>query len=162
MKSTTHRVGLHKHHSGQTHVVKYHVSSVQIPESVMFLTFCFWPSCWVSTQWLSSSKCLARGGRRFRCVHFCALHSQCLPKTVGEGTELWKDFLRYKVPIVEISSTAHYERCFVLLTRGWGRLETRPPVALGSSPELSAASFTMLLAPPVHPSPIFSTDTENL
>jgi len=24
--------------------------------------------------------------------------------------------------------------CFVLLTRGWGRLETRPPVALGSSP----------------------------
>jgi len=37
--------------------------------------------------------------------------------------------------------------CFVLLTRGWGRLETRPPVALGSSPELSA--FTMSLAPPV-------------
>jgi len=28
--------------------------------------------------------------------------------------------------------------CFVSLTRGWGRLETRPPVALGSSPELSA------------------------
>jgi len=26
--------------------------------------------------------------------------------------------------------------CFVLLTRGWRRLETRPPVALGSSPEL--------------------------
>ena len=37
--------------------------------------------------------------------------------------------------------------CFVLLTRGWGRLETRPPVALGSSPELFA--FTMSLAPPV-------------
>ena len=50
--------------------------------------------------------------------------------------------------------------CFVLLTRGWGRLETRPPVALGSSPELFA--FTMSLAPPVHPSPIFLTDTENL
>jgi len=49
--------------------------------------------------------------------------------------------------------------CFVLLTRGWGRLETRPPVALGSSPELSA--FTMSLAPLVHPSPIFLTDTEN-
>jgi len=31
--------------------------------------------------------------------------------------------------------------CFVLLTRGWGRLETRPPVALGSSPALFA--FTM-------------------
>ena len=28
--------------------------------------------------------------------------------------------------------------CFVLLTRGWRRLETRPPVALGSSPELFA------------------------
>ena len=25
-------------------------------------------------------------------------------------------------------------RCFVLLTRGWGRLETRPPAALGSPP----------------------------
>jgi len=43
-------------------------------------------------------------------------------------------------------------RYFVLLTRGRGRLETRCPVALGSSPELSA--FTMSLAPPVHPSPI--------
>jgi len=41
-----------------------------------------------------------------------------------------------------------------------GRLETRRPVALGSSPELS--TFTMSLAPPVHPSPIFLTDTENL
>jgi len=40
------------------------------------------PSCWVSTLWLSSSKWLARGGRRFRCVDFCALHWQCLPKTV--------------------------------------------------------------------------------
>ena len=38
--------------------------------------------------------------------------------------------------------------------------ETSAPVALGSSPELSA--FTMSLAPPVHPSPIFLTDTENL
>jgi len=38
--------------------------------------------------------------------------------------------------------------CFVLLTRGWGRLETRPPVPLGSSPELCA--FIMSLAPPVH------------
>jgi len=36
----------------------------------------------------------------------------------------------------------------------------RPPVALGSSPELSA--FTVSLAPPVHPFPIFLTDTENL
>jgi len=44
----------------------------------------FWPSCWVSTHRLSSSKWLARGGWRFRCVHFCALHSQCLPKTVEE------------------------------------------------------------------------------
>jgi len=50
--------------------------------------------------------------------------------------------------------------CFVLLTRGWGKLETRPPVVLGSFPELSA--FTMSLAPPVHPSPIFLTGTENL
>jgi len=45
----------------------------------------FWPSCWASTQWLSSIKWLARGGRRFRCVHFCALHSQCLPKAVVLG-----------------------------------------------------------------------------
>jgi len=36
--------------------------------------------------------------------------------------------------------------CFVLLTRGWGRLETKPPVTLGSSLELSA--FTMSLSPP--------------
>jgi len=33
--------------------------------------------------------------------------------------------------------------CFVFLTQGWGRLETRPPVALGSSSELS--TFTMSL-----------------
>jgi len=36
----------------------------------------------VSTQWLSSSWWLARGGRRSRCVHFCAIHSQRLPKIV--------------------------------------------------------------------------------
>jgi len=41
--------------------------------------------------------------------------------------------------------TPRLECCFVLLTRGWGRLETRPQVALGSSPELVA--FTMSLAP---------------
>jgi len=35
------------------------------------LTFFFWPSYWVSTQWLSSSKWLARGGRRFRCAFLC-------------------------------------------------------------------------------------------
>ena len=40
------------------------------------------PACCVSTQWLSSSKWLTRGGRRSRCVHFCAMYSQCLPKTV--------------------------------------------------------------------------------
>jgi len=39
--------------------------------------FFFGPPCWVSTQWLSSSKWLARGGRRSRCVYFCAMHSQC-------------------------------------------------------------------------------------
>jgi len=43
--------------------------------------------------------------------------------------------------------TSNQSCCFVLLTRGRGRLETRPPVAQGSSPELSA--FTMSLAPPV-------------
>jgi len=37
--------------------------------------------------------------------------------------------------------------CFVLLSRGWGRLETRPPVDLGSFSELT--TFTMSLAPPV-------------
>ena len=36
--------------------------------------------------------------------------------------------------------------CFVLLTQGWGWLETKPPDAVGSFPEISA--FTMLLAPP--------------
>jgi len=36
----------------------------------------------VSTQCLSTSEWLTRGGRRSRCVHFCAMHSQCLPKTV--------------------------------------------------------------------------------
>jgi len=54
----------------------------RLPESAMWSWFFFWPSCWVSTQWLSSSKWLARGGKRFRFVHFRALHSQCLPKTV--------------------------------------------------------------------------------
>jgi len=53
----------------------------------------------------------------------------------------------------------HGECCFVLLTQGWGRLETRPQVFLGS-PELSA--FTLSLAPPFHPSPIPLTETENL
>jgi len=52
--------------------------------SVGHVTFFVWPSCWVSTQWLSSSKWLPRGGRRFRCVHFCALHSQYLPETVDQ------------------------------------------------------------------------------
>ena len=42
----------------------------------------FLPPCRVSTQWLGSSKWLARGGRRSRCAHLCAMHSQCLPKTV--------------------------------------------------------------------------------
>jgi len=37
------------------------------------------------------------------------------------------------------------KHCFVLLTRCWGTLETRPPVALGSSSELSA--FFLSLAP---------------
>ena len=42
----------------------------------------FLPPCRMSTQWLGSSKWLARGGRRSRCVQFCPMHSQCLPKTV--------------------------------------------------------------------------------
>jgi len=50
--------------------------------------------------------------------------------------------------------------CFVLLIWGWNKSEMMPPVALGTGSELSA--FTMSLAPPVHPSPIFLTDTENL
>jgi len=50
------------------------------------------------------------------------------------------------LPILTLVSLTHipslfacfheYVRCFVLITRGWERLETRPPVALGSSPEL--------------------------
>ena len=48
-----------------------------------FLMSILLPPCRVSTQWLGSSKWLARGGRRSRCVHFCEMHSQCLPKTVG-------------------------------------------------------------------------------
>jgi len=48
----------------------------------MFVTFLFLPPYWVSTQWLSSSKWLPRGGGCSRCVNFCAMHSQCLPKTV--------------------------------------------------------------------------------
>jgi len=47
-----------------------------------FCNLFFLPPCRVSTQWLGSSKWLARGGRRSRCVHFCVMHSQCLPKTV--------------------------------------------------------------------------------
>jgi len=48
--------------------------------------------------------------------------------------------------------------CFI--DTRWGRSKMRHPVALGSSLELS--TLTMLLAPPVHPPPIFLTDTENL
>ena len=35
---------------------------------------------------------------------------------IGEGTELWQDFLKYKVPFVVKSSTAHYpkQHMFVL------------------------------------------------
>jgi len=49
--------------------------------------------------------------------------------------------------------------CFVLLTRRWRRLETRPPDAPGSFPKLFA--FTMTLAPPVPPCLIFLTDTRH-
>ena len=52
--------------------------------------------------------------------------------------------------------------CFFLLTRGWGRLEKRPPVALGSEASPGLFAFTMSLTPPVHPSPIFLTNTENV
>ena len=51
--------------------------------------FFFGPPCLVSTQWLSSSKWLARGVRRSRCVHFYAMHSQCLPKTVTWLISIW-------------------------------------------------------------------------
>ena len=58
----------------------------------------------------------------------------------------------YCAPLVCVSAELELLAvcCFVLLTPGWGRLETRSPVAQGSSPELS--TFTMSLAPPVHPS----------
>ena len=60
------------------------VFGVRLPEMPhRFVKSIFLPPCRVSTQWLGSSKWLARGGRRSRCVHFCAMHSQCLPKTVG-------------------------------------------------------------------------------
>jgi len=65
-----------------------------------------------------------------------------------EDVGLFFFFFNLRVLIVECVC------CFVLLTRGWGRLKTRPPFALGFSPELSA--FTMSLAPPVHPSPVTS------
>jgi len=50
--------------------------------------------------------------------------------------------------------------CFVLLTRGWGGLETRPTVALGSFPELFA--FTMSLSLPVYYEMSNSFRTANL
>jgi len=50
------------------------------------------PPCRVSTHWLSSSKWIAaRGGRCSRCVHFCAMHLQCLPKTVRSVTVTLSD-----------------------------------------------------------------------
>ena len=60
--------------------------------------FFFCPPCWVSTQWLSSSNWLARGERRSRCVHFCAMHSQCLPKTVVTAEETLPVFRNSLVP----------------------------------------------------------------
>ena len=63
------------------------VFGVRLPEMPhRFVKSIFLPPCRVSTQWLGSSKWLARGGRRSRCVHFCAMHSQCLPKTVLQST----------------------------------------------------------------------------
>ena len=58
------------------------MTPVRIPDVAYISVTFFFPPCRVSTLWLSSSKWIARGGRRFRCVHFCAMHSQCLPKTV--------------------------------------------------------------------------------
>ena len=52
------------------------------PNHAHLLSDFFWPPYQVSTQCLSSSKWLTRGGRRPRCVHFCAMLSQCLPKAV--------------------------------------------------------------------------------
>jgi len=57
-------------------------SWARFPITLIFFWTFFLPPYQVSTQCLSSSKWLTRGGRRRRCVHFCAMHSQCLPKTV--------------------------------------------------------------------------------
>ena len=58
-------------------------SCVRVPTVLVFFLTFFWPPYQVSTQCLSRSRWLTRGGRRRRCVHFCAMHSQCLPKTVN-------------------------------------------------------------------------------
>ena len=69
---------------------------VSMCDHCKWLFFC--PICWVSTQWLSSSNWLARGERRSRCVHFCAMHSQCLPKTVVTAEETLPVFRNSLVP----------------------------------------------------------------
>ena len=76
------------------------------PNHAYLLSDFFWPPYQVSTQSLSSSTWLTRGGRCRRCVHFCAMHSQCLPKTVV-GCEFWWSWLTALPPITSGTSWSY-------------------------------------------------------
>jgi len=92
------------------------------------------------------------------CLDKISLHFPNSPHN-SKSEDLFQ-VLKWNQSFLEMDTTHFSVCCCVLFTWGWGRLETRPPVALGSSQGLFA--FTMSLALPVHLSPIFLTDTENL
>ena len=58
-----------------------------------------------------------------------------------QGLLCW--LLRRGLAIRPWSCLPRHECCFVLLSQGWDRLETRPPVALGSSPVMFVCLFVL-------------------
>jgi len=92
----------------------------------------------VSTEGLGAST--SRGASFYGRGRLSCLALLPRPTSVGEVG------IKTAPGVVEDRTTSKVKRCcFDLLNWGWGRGETRPPVALGSSPELSAC--TMSLAP---------------
>jgi len=102
------------------------------------------PLASVSNLPLNISNLLRRGVRLTAARHPVNLSCNTLQHTATHCNTL-----QHTATHVRLTAARHpvnlssLMRCFVVLTQGWGRLETKSPVALGSSPELSA--FTTLL-----------------
>jgi len=74
---------------------------VRFPAVVLWF---FLPSCWVSTQWLSSTKWIPRGGRHFRCAFLC-IALKVLAKNSGVD---WVKMYGSRVSKVEERSQDRY------------------------------------------------------